>query len=222
MSCTRKWAFLCYNEVMTKWRQKCAKWLDEFLLAFNGAWLAMHKMRFWLGFSIAFLLFGILMNLLSCGSFANIQAMFVSWAAFWQILSRAILALFGVNIAFVDWLMTFSLAVLQGVLIGLITLLWHKKQKQGENIEKVGIAVGLITLSAGCPTCGTTLIMPLISTVISAFGGVAANGIMFASVIARIITFLAIIIAILALKKIGLEVYVTIINEKYLAKKRKK
>ena len=67
-----------------------------------------------------------------------------------------------------------------------------------------------------CPTCGTTLLTPLIGTIFST-GGLAITG-----TISTIITWLAIIIAILSLKRLGEEAYVIIINEKYLAKKRVK
>ena len=106
---------------------------------------------------------------------------------------------------------------MQGILIGLIVLLWNKKKEQNSaNLEKAGIITGLIALGAGCPTCGTTLLTPLIGAIFST-GGLAITG-----AISTIITWLAIIIAILSLKRLGEETYVIIINEKYLAKKAKK
>ena len=108
---------------------------------------------------------------------------------------------------------------MQGILIGIIVLLWNKKRsdksssKNSENIEKAGIITGLIALGAGCPTCGATLITPLIGAIFST-GSLAIAG-----TISTIVTWLAIIIAILALKRLGVETYVIIINEKYLQKK---
>ena len=134
-----------------------------------------------------------------------------------KIIADCFITIFGINQPFLDWLPIFAISVLQGILIGLIVLLWDKKKDQNSaNLEKAGIITGLIALGAGCPTCGTTLLTPLIGAIFST-GGLAITG-----AISTIITWLAIIVAILSLKRLGEETYVTIINEKYLAKKAKK
>ena len=79
-----------------------------------------------------------------------------------------------------------------------------------------GIITGLIALGAGCPTCGTTLITPLIGAFVS------TGSLSIAATISTIVTILAIIIAILSIKRLGEETYVIIINEKYLKKKEKR
>ena len=193
------------------------KWLDEFVLAGKGILLATKERRFWYGFTPAFLFFGFLMNLLS-GGFAKFELMSaLGFPESLKILSNSFVAIFGVEQPFLDWLPIFAISILQGILIGLIVLLWNKKKEQNSaNLEKAGIITGLIALGAGCPTCGTTLLTPLIGAIFST-GGLAITG-----AISTIITWLAIIIAILSLKRLGEETYVIIINEKYLAKKRKK
>lgn len=193
------------------------KWLDEFILADKGILLATKEKRFWYGFVPAFLFFGFLMNLLS-GGFAKFELMSaLGFPESLQILGNSFLAIFGVEQPFLDWLPIFAISILQGILIGLIVLLWNKKKSQNSaNLEKAGIITGLIALGAGCPTCGTTLLTPLIGAIFST-GGLAITG-----AISTIITWLAIIIAILSLKRLGEETYVIIVNEKYLAKKAKK
>ena len=157
------------------------------------------------------------MNLLS-GGFAKFELMSaLGFPESLQILGNSFLAIFGVEQPFLDWLPIFAISILQGILIGLIVLLWNKKKSQNSaNLEKAGIITGLIALGAGCPTCGTTLLTPLIGAIFST-GGLAITG-----AISTIITWLAIIIAILSLKRLGEETYVIIVNEKYLAKKAKK
>jgi len=201
--------FLCYNTFMN-WR----KWLDEFLLAGKGILLVTKSKRFWAGFIPAFLLFGLLMNLLS-GGFSKFELMAATgFSGSLKIISDAFLAIFGINQVFLDWLPIFALSFLQGVLIGLIVFLWHKKRENNSaNLEKAGIITGLIALGAGCPTCGTTLLTPLIGAIFST-GSLAIAG-----VISAIVTILAVIIAILSLKRLGVETYAIIINEKYLSKK---
>lgn len=193
------------------------KWLDEFVLAGKGILLATREKRFWYGFIPSFLFFGFLMNLLS-GGFAKFELMSaLGFPGNLKIIADCFIAIFGINQPFLDWLPIFAISVLQGILIGLIVLLWDKKKDQNSaNLEKAGIITGLIALGAGCPTCGTTLLTPLIGAIFST-GGLAITG-----AISTIITWLAIIVAILSLKRLGEETYVTIINEKYLAKKAKK
>ncbi|MBR3228730.1 hypothetical protein IKF67_00600 [Candidatus Saccharibacteria bacterium] len=193
------------------------KWCDEFVLAGKGILLASKEKRFWFGFVPAFLFFGLLMNLLA-GGFSKFSLMgTVGFLGSLKIIDDSFLAIFGVNQPFLDWLPIFCIALLQGVLIGLIVFLWNKKREQNSaNVEQAGIITGLIALGAGCPTCGTTLLTPLLGAIFST-GSLAIAG-----TISAIVTVLAIIIAILSLKRLGLEAYVTIINEKFLARRAKK
>lgn len=188
------------------------KWCDDFVLAGKGILMATRKKRFWYGFIPTFILFAMLINLLSSGT-SKFQLMFSSLEAFGVVIRDAFLSVFGINQIFLDWLPVFLLCILQGTLVGLIVFLWHKKREQkGENsanLEKAGLITGLVALGAGCPTCGTTLITPLVGAIFST-GSLAIAG-----AISTIVTILAVIIAILSLKRLGLETYVIIIDEEY-------
>lgn len=191
------------------------KWCDEFILAAKGILLATKEKRFWCGFIPTFIIFAILINLLSAG-FSKFQLMFSSPEAFGVIIRDAFLSIFGVNQIFLDWLPVFLICLLQAILVGLIVFLWHKKRKEKDansaGVEKAGLITGLIALGAGCPTCGTTLLTPLLGAIFST-GSLAIAG-----AISTIVTILAVIIAILSLKRLGLETYVIIIDEKYRRK----
>lgn len=201
---------------MKKIRFNWRKWCDEFVLAGKGVLLATKEKKFWIGFVIAFLFFGTLMNLLSNGltKFELMGAL--GFPKNMRIVGEAIIGIFGFNMIFTDWIFVFFISLLQGILIGLIALLWNKKNKNSENVQKVGIITGLIALGAGCPTCGTTLITPFLGMIFST-GSFAIAG-----VVSGVVTVLAVVIAILSLKRMGLEMYAIIINEKYLAKKAKR
>ena len=206
---------MCYNGNMN-WR----KWLDDFVLAGKGILMATHEKRFWYGFIPTFIFFGMLINLLS-GGFSKFELMgAVGFGGSMKILLDAFLSIFGVNQIFIEWLPTFLLALLQGILVGLIIFLWQKKKQAGDansaNVEKAGIITGLVALGAGCPTCGTTLLTPLLGAIFST-GSLAIVG-----VISTVVTILAVVIAILSLKRLGVEAYVIIVNEKYLARKNEK
>lgn len=191
------------------------KWLDGFALAGQGILLATKEKRFWYGSLPSFLFFGFLMNMLSGGLSKFELVRLLGFPDGFRIIWDSFLAIFGINQPFLDWLPIFCIAILQGILIGLIVLLWQKKKTAASansvNVEKAGIITGLIALGAGCPTCGTTLITPLLGAIFS------TSSLSVAGTVSTIVTWLAIIIAILSIKRLGEETYVTIINEKYLA-----
>ena len=195
------------------------KWLDDFVLAGRGILLATKYKRFWYGFVPTFIFFSMLINLLAGGT-GKFELMIASgFPGAMKILGDSFLAIFGVNQIFLEWLPTFLLSLLQGTLVGLITFLWEKKRQKKEDnsagVEKAGIITGLVALGAGCPTCGTTLLTPLLGAMFST-GSLAIAG-----AISTIVTIVAVIIAIFSLKRLGLETYVIIINEKYLKRKKK-
>lgn len=195
------------------------KGLDDFVLAGKGILLATREKRFWYGALPTFVFFAMLINLLA-GGFSKFELMAATgFSGTMKILGDSFLSIFGVNQVFGEWLSTFLLAFLQGVLVGLIVLLWQKKKTQNEsnsaNVEKAGIITGLVALGAGCPTCGTTLLTPLLGAIFST-GSLAIAG-----AISTIVTVAAVVIAILSLRRLGVETYVIIVNERYLAKKAK-
>lgn len=191
------------------------KWLDEFVLAGKGLLLVTREKRFWIGFIIAFLFFGTLMNLLA-GGFSKFELMAASgFSGSLKIIFDSLLGTFGYNKVFLDWLPIFLLSLLQGILIGSIVFLWQKKREDNSaNVEKAGIITGLIALGAGCPTCGTTLLTPLLGAIFS------TSSLAVAGAVSTIVTILAVVIAVLSLKRLGFEIYAIIINEKFLARKK--
>lgn len=202
-----------------------ARWFDEWRLAWSGILLATREKRFVITALITFVIFGTIMSLLA-GSTA-------AWSLFWatnlagklSIIGDGFLALFGVGRSFLDWLLLFSISVLQALLIGLVALAWHKKRQShkeqvtataanADNLQSAGLAAGLAVLGSGCPTCGTTLLMPLIGTLFS------TSSYALAGAISGILTAAAIIVALLTLKRLGNDAYALIISEKYQQKKQ--
>lgn len=196
-----------------------ARWLDECKMAAYGIVLATRYPRFVITTVVSFLVFGTLMNLLAAGGAAIGLIMAApDWGNKLKVISDAFLKLFGLaGVIWVDWLMVFVVALLQGIVIGLVVLVWKKRrdeQKQNAaNVQTAGLAAGLGVLGAGCPTCGTTLFTPLL---VSVFG---TGGYPVAGTISGVLTALAVIVILWSLKKMGLEAYVMIVSEKF--KKRK-
>ena len=202
---------------MSKLNHHISKWLDECKMAMSGIVLATREWKFLLDFLSSFIIFGTLMNILS-GSSAG-------WDLFWavdfggkmRLLGQAFLANFGIDRALLDWAITFVITILQSILIGLVVLVWQKKRRQKvlakaknlNNMSDAGLVAGLAILGSGCPTCGTTLLAPLLGTVLSS-GSFAIAG-----VISGLINVAAVILALFALKRVGKDAYVMIIAERY-------
>ena len=139
-----------------------------------------------------------------------------------QIIGDSFLGFFGKDKYFLDFLQNFLIAILQAILIALIVFVIRGRKKSAKergnsaDIQNAGIAAGLALLGSGCPTCGTTLITPIL---ISAF---STSGYAIAGAISGIITFLAVLLLLWSLKRVGLEAYAIIIDEKWRKKRKEK
>jgi len=206
------------------WRRSLSRWFDEWKLAASGIVLATKSARFLIVFGITFVIFGILMNLLS-GSTAALSLFWTTdFAGKMQIIGNAFLGIFGIGRNFWDWLLTFSIVILQSMLIGLVALVWQKKRQNkkeqvvstatnSDNVQSAGLAAGLAVLGSGCPTCGTTLLAPVLGTMFS------TSSYALASAVSAVLTIAAILVSLLTLKKLGNDAYAIIVSERYLEKK---
>ena len=202
------------------WQQKLNRWLDVWNLAGSGIILATKDYKFLLAAVSTFIIFGTLMNLFS-GSTAALDL-------FWQVditeklklILDGFLGLFGVGRSFWDWLLLFSVTLLQSILIGLVVLVWRKRRRSrteqvvatatnADNLQNAGLVAGLAVLGTGCPTCGTTLLAPLITTLFS------TSSYALAGAISGLLTAAAVVVALLTLKRLGNDAYAIIVSEKY-------
>lgn len=210
--------FLCYTKNMSggkKIYSKLQRWADEFKLAIYGAILATKKKRFVISFLIAFVIFGTLLNLLASGGATFNILMRVNFGAKLEILWNAFIGTFGVNRNLADFLFIFIMTVLQSTLIGLVSYV-YKYRKDTSNIQNAGIITGLIVLGSGCPTCGTTVLAPVIVSI------AGSSGMAMASTISWILTLASFAVALFALKKVGFETYAIIKSEEFEKKKGRK
>ena len=91
----------------------------------------------------------------------------------------------------------------------------HKRASDDTGaIQNAGIAAGLALLGSGCPTCGTTLITPILAGIFS------SSGYAVAGTISGIITLLAILLFLWSLKRVGVEAYAIIIDERWRKKRQ--
>ena len=215
------------------------RWCDEWRLACSGILLATRERRFIIAALVSFVFFGTLMHLLAGGTAAFSLLGSADLAGKLKILADGFLANFGVGQNFWDWLFIFVVTILQSILIGLVALVWHKRRhpadfttdettaktaatpsaqatkvaqaaSNADNLQSAGLAAGLAVLGTGCPTCGTTLLMPVIGTLFS------TSGYALAGFVSGLLTAASLLIALFALKRIGHEAYALIVSERFL------
>ncbi len=192
-------------------RERCEKFFDECKLAALGLVLASKNGSFWAVFIPVFVIFGTLISLLSAGTSVFDLFFAVDFGGKMQILGDGFLSLMGRGRNFTDFLLNFSIAFLQAALIALLVFVYRKRKKNqardNSGAQNAGIAAGLALLGSGCPTCGTTLITPLLTSIFST-GSYAIAG-----AVSGILTGVALILILWSLKKVGLEAYVIIKSE---------
>lgn len=200
------------------------RWVDEWKMALSGVLLATRDWKFDVIVVLTFVLFGTLMNLLSSSTAALNLFWATDFAGKMSILGDSFLAIFGVGRNFWDWILLFVITVLQSFLIGLVVFVWRKKHHSrhdqqnnhqaqkahnADNLQSAGIVAGLAVLGSGCPTCGTTLLMPLIGTIFS------SSGYVLAGTISGILTVAAVWLALFTMRRIGKEAYAMIKSEEF-------
>lgn len=211
-----------------------ARFFDEFALAGRGLLLASRKKSFWPPFILTFLIFGTLINLLSAGftSFQLIGSCLSAgdFSGAFQIISGAFLNIFGFDRDFLDFVLNFALTLLQSVLIALVVFVYRhnrqakrtqqlttKSSTQSESsgaLESSAIVAGLAVLGSGCPTCGTTLLAPVLGAVLSGTSGAVA----LAGSLSLAFNIIAILLAILVFRKLGYQTYAIIKSEEFKEK----
>lgn len=201
-------------------KDKIARFFDEFGMALRGLVLATREKSFWPPFVLIFVIFGTLLNLLSNGFSAfKIIWIFLSGGDFLgasKIIGNAFLGIFGIKKNFLDFGLNFLLTLLQSVLVALVVFVakHNKKQDQG-SAESSAIVAGLVVLGSGCPTCGTTLLAPVLGALLSG----ASSAVALAGRLSLFINLFAVILAVFVFKKLGLTTYAIIKSEQYLRRK---
>ncbi|MBQ3325720.1 hypothetical protein IJG79_01025 [Candidatus Saccharibacteria bacterium] len=200
-------------------KQKFLKWCDDIKLAMLGIVFATKKPKFWICFLAVFTIFGTIISLLSDGTGAVNLFFATDFGGKISIIRDGFISLFGIGKAFGDWALLFFVAFLQALLVSLIALVWKKRSNNSRNsnsndtnssnVQRAGIAAGLALLGSGCPTCGTALITPIISSLFSS-GSLAIAG-----TVSGLLNLVAIIILLWSIKRVGLEAYVIIVDEKW-------
>lgn len=207
-----------------------SQWLARWRYAFCGLLLAFRRPAFLVTFVLTFVIFGTLMSLLYSGT-ASLGLIFsLDFPQNLKVIADAFLGIFGFGRSFTDFLLLFSVTFLQASLVGLVVIVYRLRRQPAKvevktktgtktnakavataadsstpaHAERVGLLAGLAILGSGCPTCGTTLLAPVI---VGIFG---AGSLSLASTVSTSLTVAAIILSFFMLHRLGYDAYVAL------------
>ena len=115
-------------------------------------------------------------------------------------------------------IMIILMALLQALVIMLLVFVWRQREKDatldGASTGGIGSILGFVAL--GCPTCGVGLLMPILTAI------AGAGAMTLAESVSRVFTFLAFVLLVYTVIKLGYVSFVTISAKKYREKKHAK
>lgn len=133
------------------------------------------------------------------------------------VLGRAMMKIFE-NFADIYGVLIIFMSILQALTVMLLIFTWKHREKDqaidGASTGSIGAIFGFIAL--GCPTCGLSLLTPIL-TAIAGTGAVAA-----AEGVSRTLIVLAFILLVYTVIKLGYVSFITISTNKYKEKKHAK
>ena len=197
---------------MSKERNALGLWVDETKMAFVGVGIVMRKVKYITIAAIAFLIFAYILTIFRDGT--------ATWGLLWSGLGfGAKMGVLGdvwarVLQNFTDWwgLILMMLAALQGVTISLLVYGWQMKMSRKTTVaglEAGGVGTAVSFLAVGCPTCGTTLLMPIL-TVVAGTGAAA-----LAEVLGWIFVIVAAILLLHAMRRLGYGAFIETAARRY-------
>ena len=205
--------------VVPKVKHSAAKgfkhWLSSFgdkaVLALNGTKGLLKKPAYLAIFLLASFAFAYILTFFSAGT--------VNWSLLWSglgfgekmgILGRCVVEIF-TNLRTFYGVTIFIMSLLQGLCIALMVFSWKNRERDsaidGASTGGIGALLGFIAL--GCPSCGVTLVAPILT----AIGGMGAMAL--TESVSRIFTILAFILLIYTVIQLGYVDFVIMSAKKY-------
>lgn len=185
-----------------KFSFRVKKYLSETKDAFSSLLYAAKHVRFWVAFVIAFLIFGYLISFLQ--NFSQNTSLLTSQLEFTdkiEVLVEVPLVL-GSFFTYFFGVLLFFVLILQSICIAL--LVFSKKLvniSDAKSVRSSGFSSIIIALGLGCPSCGTSLLAPLVSII---FG---SSSLLALGWISNIVTTLALLICLWTIRRLGYIIY---------------
>lgn len=169
-------------------------------------------------FLISLFLFLYILSFFKNGN-GNLLLLFsgISFGMKMELLGRVAVDIFG-NFTDLYGLLIIALSILQALTIMLLIFAWRHREKEhaidGASTGSIGAIFGFVAL--GCPTCGVSLLAPLLTAIAGTGAMAAAEG------VSRVLIILAFILLIYTVIKLGYISFITIGSKKYKEKRHAK
>ena|GEM_PF-1671866 len=161
-----------------KMRGRWERWVDDTKLACVGVGMVLKKPKYVIIGVLAVLLFAYILTLFKDGT--------STWGLLWSNIS------FGdkIQLKFEVWgrvlgnlsslwgLVLMLLALLQGLTVMLLVFGWRARVRSkhtAAGLEAGGVGTAISFLALGCPTCGTSLLVPILTTALGSGAAVMAE-----------------------------------------------
>lgn len=189
---------------MKKLRNTLDLWVDETKMAIVGIGIALKKPKTITTTTICALLFAYILTLFKNGT--------GTWNLFWSGIPFADKFTAGMtvwqrvleNFTSLDGLLLIILSILQGLTIAMLLYVWKNREKKAAiaGLEAGGVGTALGFLALGCPSCGISLLTPILTTI-------AGTGAMaLADTLGWIFMILAFILLLHALRRMGYSAFI--------------
>jgi hypothetical protein len=190
-----------------------ARWMDGLKLVCTGTGMVLKRGQFAFIAVLVFALFSIVTTMLGAGS-TELRLLFssISLDEKLGVLGALIARTFGVDGMSAEKSMMLVVALLQGVAIALLVYVWRRKKKEkfdvADGVSKTSIGATLALLGAGCSSCGTSLLFPIVSMI---FG---ASGLVASAIIGWVFVIGALALLVFSIKKLGFYAYIITVSER--------
>ncbi len=197
-----------------KLRNKCELILDHVKLAMVGSGFCLSRKKYALMFALCSFGFLYFLTFFQSGN-SNLQLLFSHLEAEQklELLGHVFLACFHNFLSF-EGLSLVLLSLLQGLAVILMVYVWrHKKQDvvlSTASTSTVASALGFVAL--GCPSCGISLLTPILSAIAGASAGLLAEKVNV------ILTLVAYALLFYSICKLGYLVFVIVTAARYKEK----
>ena len=192
--------------------------IDRAKFAVSSIWMLLKRPKYLASFLVSLFVFLYILSFFKDGS-GNwlLLCSNLSFGAKLEVLGRVCVKILD-NFTDLYGILIILMSILQALTIMLLIFTWRNREKDhaidGASTGGIGAIFGFIAL--GCPTCGISILAPLLTAIAGTGAMAAAEG------ISKVLIVLAFILLIYTVIKLGYVSFVTMSAKKYKEKKHAK
>ncbi|MBO4855317.1 hypothetical protein J5500_02860 [Candidatus Saccharibacteria bacterium] len=209
---------MVFRKIGKKFYNLATTAIDRAKFAVSSIWILLKRPKYLASFLVSLFVFLYILSFFKDGS-GNwlLLCSNLSFGAKLEVLGRVCVKILD-NFTDLYGILIILMSILQALTIMLLIFTWRNREKDhaidGASTGGIGAIFGFIAL--GCPTCGISILAPLLTAVAGTGAMAAAEG------ISKVLIVLAFILLIYTVIKLGYVSFVTMSAKKYKEKKHAK